>query len=69
MERIVSIMLACRPDIKRSSYNIFDMPNFKETSFFSKNLFLFLDFLKISYEKNNNKIYKILFVLFRLLIK
>ena len=69
MERIVSIMLACRADIKRSSFKIFDMPNFKKTSFFSKNLFLFLDFLKISYEKNNNKIYKILFIFFRLLIK
>ena len=41
MERVVSIMLACIPNIKRVSYNIFDMPNFKNTSCFSKNLFFF----------------------------
>jgi hypothetical protein len=69
MERVVSIMLACKLDIIRSSYNIFNMPNFKKTNFFSKNIYLFLDYLKISYEKNNNRIYKILFFVFRLLIK
>jgi len=66
MERVTSIILACIPDIKRSSYNIFNMPNFKDTNFFSKKFFLFLDYLKKTYEKNNNKIYKILFFLARI---
>jgi len=63
VERVASIILACVPDIKRLSYNIFKMPNFRNTSFFSKNYFLFLDYLKINYGKNNNQIYKILFLL------
>jgi hypothetical protein len=65
MERVVSIMLACNPNIKRVSYNIFDMPNFEKTSFFSKNIFLFFNYLKMTYEKNNNKLCKILFFLLK----
>ena len=66
MERVASIMLACIPTFKISTYNIFNMPNFKNTSFFSKRFFLFLDYLKINYEKKKNIIYKILFFLTRI---
>ena len=69
MERVVSVMLACKAEIIRSSYNIFDMPNFKKTNLFSKYIFLFLDYLKINYEKYGYRKYKILFFLFRLLVK
>lgn len=66
VERVASIMLAFDANIKRVQYNIFNMPNFKDTNFFSQKYFLFLDYLKIAYEKNNNKIYKILFFLSRI---
>lgn len=69
MERVASLILAFGSEIKRSSYNIFNMPNFRNTNFYSKKIYLFLDYLKIKYEKNNKEIYKILFFLFSALIK